>query len=246
MSMHIGTIKMSLQLRPCFLLAALLVAGACFAQEIEYKGFRVCTKCHDAQGDAWRNTGHARAFDSLRPNAKADAKTKAKLDPARDYTQDKNCVGCHVTGFGAPGGYQVGMDADAAKSLAGVGCESCHGAGGKYRDVHGAGGDKLKTTFETTDRKVLVEAKQNFDYEKACSKCHLNYEGSKWPDARAPYSPFSPSIDPKYQFEFDKAVRAEGKVTGTHTHYKLRGVFKGDSLPPLRIELQKNAKEAEE
>ena len=30
---------------------------------------------------------------------------KAKLDPKKDYTKDKDCVGCHVDGFGKEGGY---------------------------------------------------------------------------------------------------------------------------------------------
>lgn len=228
------------------MLTALLLTGSAFSEEIEYKGFRICTKCHDAQGEAWRTTAHARAYDSLKAGAKTEAKLKAKLDPAKDYAQDKDCVGCHVTGYGAPGGFKLGMDADASKSLVGVGCESCHGAGGKYRDAHGAAGDKLKTSFETTDRKVLVEARQNFDYESACAKCHLNYPESNWPGKKAPHSPFTPAVDAKYQFDFDKAVRAEGKKSGTHTHYKLRGVFKGEPVPPLRTEFQRTAKEAEE
>lgn len=228
------------------LAAALVLSGTCFAEEIEYKGLRICTKCHDSQGDSWRGGAHARAFESLKPGNKADAKTKAKLDPARDYTQDKDCVGCHVTGFNKPGGYKLGMSADEAKSLIGVTCESCHGAGGLYRDAHGAAGDKLKTTFATTDRKVLVETKQNFDYEGACATCHLNYQGSKWAGAKAPFSPFSPAIDAKYHFEFEKSVRIEGKRPAAHAHFKLRGVFKGEPVPPMRAEFQKDAKEVEE
>jgi hypothetical protein len=226
------------------LLAA--AAGAAAAQGAEYKGFRVCTKCHDHQGDSWRSTAHAKAFESLKANVKAAAKTKAKLDPARDYTQDKDCLTCHVTGFGEPGGYSAAMDAGTAGALRGVTCESCHGAGGSYRDVHGKAGDKLKTSFETTDRKALVEARQNFDYEQACAKCHLNYPGSNWSGARAPHTPFTPSVDPKYAFDFLKAVRREGEGNPVHTHFKLRGVFKGEPVPAIRAELQQTAKEPEE
>lgn len=230
----------------CGMLLALTAGAASGAEDATYKGLRVCTKCHDVQGEAWRSTAHANAFESLRPNVKPEAKTKAKLDPAKDYTQDKDCVGCHVTGFGEPGGYKTGMDADEAKVLTGVTCEACHGAGNEYREVHGKAGDKLKTTFETTERKVLVAAKQNFDYEKACARCHLNYQGSGWAGAKAPHTPFTPAVDAKYQFDFNTAVRLEGKKNPVHTHYKLRGVFKGDPVPAIRAELQKNAQEAEE
>lgn len=228
------------------LLFALAVAGAQAAEEVGYKGFRVCAKCHDEQGTAWRSTAHAKALESLKPNVKSAAKTKAKLDPAKDYTQEKDCVGCHTTGVNEPGGYRIGMDPDEAKVVIGVTCEACHGAGDQYRKKHGDAGDKLKTTSETTDRQMLVEAKQNFDYEKACARCHLNYQGSPWAGAKPPYTPFTPAIDSKYAFDFNKAVRTEGSKNPAHTHYKLRGVFKGDPVPAIRADLQRNAKELEE
>lgn len=222
-----------------------LVSGSMqAADEPGYRGFRVCAKCHEDQGGSWRTTAHAKAFDSLKPNMKSAAKTKARLDPAKDYTQDKDCLGCHTTGFGEPGGYRAGADPDEMKTLVGVTCEACHGAGGRYRQLHGDAGDRLKKSGETTDRSALVEGGQNFDYEKACSRCHLNYEGS--PGARPPHTPFTPAIDAKYRFDFHKSVMAGDKNNPVHTHFKLRGVFKGGSVPAIRAELQKNAQEPEE
>ena len=64
------------------LLATALAAWPAAADTPEFKGFRVCAKCHDAQGDAWKGTAHAKAFESLKPGVKAEAKTRAGLDPA--------------------------------------------------------------------------------------------------------------------------------------------------------------------
>lgn len=228
------------------LLAAVLCAAPVGAQTPDYTGFRVCTKCHFAQGDAWRNTGHAKAFDSLKPNVKAPAKKKAGLDPAKDYSADPNCLGCHVTGHGEAGGYGPGMSADDAKLVIGVTCESCHGAGGSYRKTHGEAVDKLKSSGATTDRQLLVEAKQNFDYEQACARCHLNYAGSSWAGAKPPYTPFTPAVDAKYQFDFNKSVRVAGDKNPAHTHYKMRGVFKGGTVPAIRAEIQQSAQEEPE
>ena len=230
----------------CWLLAAVSFGTAVGAETPEYTGHRVCTKCHFAQGDAWRKTPHAKAFESLKPNAKAPAKTKAGLDPSKDYSGDKECVGCHVTGHGEAGGYGPGLNADDAKLLVGVSCEACHGAGGSYRKKHGEAIDRLKSSGVTTDRQVLVEAKQNFDYENACARCHLNYAGSSWTGAKPPYTPFTPAIDPKYQFDFNKAVRVAGDRNPAHTHYKMRGVFKGGTVPAIRAEIQQNAPEEPE
>lgn len=229
-----------------WLLAAISFATPVGAQTPEYTGNRVCTKCHFSQGDAWRTSAHAKAFDSLKPNVKTAAKTKAGLDPAKDYSVDQNCVACHVTGHGEIGGYKTGMNPDDAKLVVGVSCESCHGAGSIYRKAHGEAVDKLKSSGIATDRQLLVEAKQNFDYEKACARCHLNYQGSKWAGAKPPYTPFTPAVDPKYQFDFDKAVRVVGDKNPAHTHYKLRGVFKGGTVPAIRVEIQQNALEEPE
>lgn len=205
-------------------------------------GVKICTKCHDVQGESWAETSHAKAFESLKPNAKAEEKKKAKLDPSKDYTKDKDCVGCHTTGFGQPGGYAVGAEPGGAPKLGSVGCEACHGAGDGFRDEHGKADKLLMKTEKSTPRKLLVGLGQNFDYEKACAACHLNYEGSPHKAAKKPFTPFTPAVDAKYKFEFDKAVRTKA----LHEHYKLKGVFSGEPVPAIRADFQKTAKEIPE
>lgn len=223
--------------------AVIMTATVSFAAgPLSHEGIRVCSKCHDRQGESWRVTVHAKALDSLKPNAKAEAKLKAKLDPAKDYSQDANCLGCHVTGFNQPGGYALGMDPAAARLVTGVGCEACHGPGSVYRNEHGEADNRLKRTGENTDRQKLVAAGQGFDYEATCARCHLNYEGSGAKEVKAPFSPFTPAVDPKYSFDFAKAVMSKA----IHDHFKLMGVFKGEPVPKFRADLQKTAKDPDE
>lgn len=212
------------------------------AADASYAGVKTCTKCHYDHGVSWATTVHAKAFESLKPGVKTDAKKRAKLDPSKDYTKDKDCLGCHTTGFSHAGGYEVGAEPGGAGALGSVGCESCHGAGSGFRDQHSKADKRMKQTSESTPRKVLVSAGQNFDYERACAGCHLNYQGSPYKGAKAPYSPFTPSVDAKYRFEFDKAVRSDA----LHEHYKLKGAFTGDPVPSIRAEFQKTAKEISE
>jgi hypothetical protein len=225
--------------------AALIVAGSSGSVAQEYEGVGVCRKCHIDQAEAWAKTPHAKAFDSLRPKMKASEKIKAKLDPERDYTKEPECMSCHTTGYGKPGGYRPDMPAADARLFVNVGCESCHGAGSKFRREHGAAEDELKSKGESTSREVLVKALQNFDYEAACASCHLNYQGSSLKDAKMPFTPFTPQVDPKYGFNFQRDVFRSGPGAGVHEHYKLKGVFKGDPVPAIREEIQKNAREAE-
>lgn len=228
-----------------FSLAVAVAAVPAFAEAPQFEGAKVCMKCHDLQGESWEKTAHAKSLESLKPSVKAEAKTKAGLDPAKDYTKEADCLSCHTTGHGQPGGYTVDMAAAQAKSLGAVTCEACHGAGSLFRQEHGNAENRLKKQSERTQRSVLVNAGQNFDYQTACARCHLNYEGSPWPHAKAPFTPFTPAVDPKYAFDFDKAVRKSGKGAGVHDHFKLTGVFQGEPEPPLRTEFQKDAKEPE-
>jgi hypothetical protein len=219
-----------------WLCMAVLYAGAAFAAEPAFDGRKKCSSCHRSQYESWAKTAHAKALDSLKPNAKAAAKKKAKLDPAKDYTADKDCVGCHTTGYGLDGGYDV---KDPGKYLIGVGCESCHGPGGDYRLMHRKAGEAFERKKTTAPRQTLADAGQEFQFVERCNACHLNYERSGWKGAKVPYTPFTPAIDPKYAFSFDKAVRNDKAM---HAHFKLEGTFTGPPLAKFHEEFQATAK----
>lgn len=80
-----------------------------------YVGSAACQSCHADEHAAWLTQPHARALDTLAAKGKAG---------------DPDCLRCHTTGFGKPGGFQAG--AGAQPELAGVGCESCHGPGADH------------------------------------------------------------------------------------------------------------------
>src|SRR3990172_12303068 len=129
------------------------------------------------------------------------------------------------------------------KFYVGVGCEECHGPGSVYRKEHSKGGNKFKKTKEASPRKGLEDTGQIFDYQEACNVCHMNYKGSPWKGAKEPYTPFTPEVDTKYRFNYEKAVKESGKDKAMHEHFKLRGVFEGEPIPKIRAEFQKKAKE---
>ncbi len=91
-----------------------------FADFSGYQGDRVCGTCHTQELRSWALTHHALAYHTLYD---------------RDRAQDLKCVGCHVTGMDAPGGFQVG---DHGSPLAGVTCEACHGPSGPHDGVNDA------------------------------------------------------------------------------------------------------------
>lgn len=75
-------------------------------------GTELCARCHVEDLRVFEKTAHAHAMDTL-----------------ERLMQDNNpdCVGCHVTGWGKPGGY--GLDAHNKEMLKHVQCEACHGYG---------------------------------------------------------------------------------------------------------------------
>ena len=219
-------------------LAALFMffAGTAVA---DFEGRQKCSSCHKSQAKSWRDTAHAKAMDSLKAGERKEAKVKAGLDPDKDYTKDENCVGCHVDGWGQKGGYTIDRP---RRQVAAVGCESCHGPGRKYRGEHRKGGQAFERNGRTTERKVLEARGQDFHFEEACNACHLNYEGSGWAGNKEPYTPFTPEVDEKYRFDFDKMVKDDKAM---HSHYKLDGAFVGEPKFKYHDEFQANAEEGE-
>ncbi len=84
---------------------------AAAAGEAAFVGSEACRACHAAAFPAWEASKHARAYETLDTAGKGF---------------DLDCVRCHVTGFGRPGGV---CRLDRLEGRRGVGCETCHGAG---------------------------------------------------------------------------------------------------------------------
>ncbi len=145
----------------------LLVLGVTVgsAEEHAYVGTNNCKKCHLKQYRSWQKTKMAQAFELLKPGAAAEAKQKAGFDPNKDYTKDPQCLPCHTTGYGKPGGF---ADIETTPDRAGVGCEMCHGPGGTYTQ------DGYMTLKNKEYKKADLVAVGLVDKvsEKQCLSCH--------------------------------------------------------------------------
>lgn len=175
----------------------LVLAGPARAEETghAYIGSKKCKKCHLKQHKSWATTKMSNAYDLLKPGARAEARTKAGLDPDKDYTADAKCLPCHTTGYGKPGGF---VDMEKTPYLAGVGCEMCHGAGGTYvADAHMSTKNK---TFKKAD--LVPLGLVDVVSKDQCVVCH---------------NTDSPFVGDDYVFDFEKR-----KAQGTHEHFKLK------------------------
>jgi hypothetical protein len=184
------TIRFSGLLLPVLLLA---VAGAAIADEHPFVGSKSCKKCHIKQFKSWEETKMASAYASLQPGEDVEAKAEMGLSADEDYTQNAECVACHVTGHGKEGGF---VSMEETPELAGVGCESCHGAGGTYLQD---GYMTLKNKEYKLEELVEVGLVEKIGAEQ-CVQCHnenVPIEG--------------------YTFDFE-AKKAEG----THENFPLK------------------------
>jgi predicted CXXCH cytochrome family protein len=80
-----------------------------------YAGADACSQCHIPQYENWRSTPHARAYQTL-------------VGKGSQYAVE--CLVCHTTGYGGPGGYAPSRKEQSA--MINVQCESCHGPGSRH------------------------------------------------------------------------------------------------------------------
>lgn len=110
-------------------LGMILILSISAVAQNPYIGSARCRACHLPEAKSWQQTKMAGVFDLLKPGIAAEAKKTRKLDPNKDYTHDAQCLGCHTTGYGKPGGFE---SIEKTPGMAGVQCEACHGPGGNY------------------------------------------------------------------------------------------------------------------
>ena len=194
------------------LLCAALVPGArsesSARQEAEYVGSRACRSCHLREHRSWERGVHANVFDLLAPGVRSEAKLKVNLQPDLDYRTNELCLQCHTVGYGTPSGFK---SIEETPELAGVGCETCHGAGSEYVADDVMGKDNRDHSFEEVINKGLIYPVP----EAVCTQCH-----------GATNTPFLPELFPEYAFEYTR----ETLETGTHEHPPLR--LDHGPLPP--------------
>jgi len=107
--------------------------------ESPYAGEESCASCHTDEHDIWWDTPHSGAYEKLEEVNKA-------FDPS--------CVGCHTVGYEQPGGF---IDMDTTPQLAGVQCESCHGAAAEHASSGG----------------VKAVANAQWSAQQMCAQCHV-------------------------------------------------------------------------
>jgi peroxiredoxin len=132
-----------------------------------YVGSQACQSCHAAEFETWSKHPHANAVASLE---------------AKGAAGKSECLTCHTTAFGRPGGFpKEAKPADHA-DLARVGCESCHGPGGDHVGPDAARVGTIVSLTDKCDSCVILQI---------CGSCH------------------DQANDPGFEFEVEKKIEAQ-------------------------------------
>jgi hypothetical protein len=142
-----------------FIALALVLFGLPFIaySAEDYVGVKKCKMCHMKIYKSWEQTSHAKVFEVLKPGAATEAKQTAGLDPQKDYTQDKTCIGCHTTG---------------SVDQPGIQCEACHGPGKAYSSAKIMNRKKWKADPDKQKEMAAHAGLNAKPDEKTCMTCH--------------------------------------------------------------------------
>ncbi len=139
----------------CFIF---LFSGANIAQDIDYIGAVKCKMCHNKsttgkQYDVWAKGPHANALKSL---SNEKSMEYAKANSIADPTKEASCLKCHSTYHTADEDLMLTI-----KETEGVSCESCHGAGNKYKPT-----SIMKSREKSMANGLILPTKE------VCITCH--------------------------------------------------------------------------
>ncbi len=121
--------------------SAMVNGGAAPADPGRVMGNETCVKCHASEVNVWQGTPHAKTFDLL--HRKPEAKAIAEKLGLTSIKHSGRCVACHYT-----------QKADTPQAdphvIAGVSCESCHGAAKDWLELHhDYGGESITRLTES-------------------------------------------------------------------------------------------------
>jgi hypothetical protein len=136
------------------------------------QGPEACGECHKQEVEAWKLTHHFATFNDM--HRTDEAKAIAEKMGIKRIKSESLCLNCHYTEKAA---------ADGPAVIAGVACESCHGAAKDWINVHNDYGKGFKKETEPADHKAMRVAasvahgmlKPDNVYAVAenCFQCHI-------------------------------------------------------------------------
>lgn len=137
-----------------------------------FVGVEACAECHRNSYNVWKDTGHAKATETL---LHGRAGTKPEHVIPRQF--DPECLSCHVTGWHPQGmkRYDSGFfSMEASKHLFGQQCENCHGPASKHTELERAFAENAGSVDkdELKEFRKALHLSVDTAEKKVCLQCH--------------------------------------------------------------------------
>ncbi len=118
----------------------------------EYVGSSVCSQCHEEQYESYlKYSKKSNSYQSILKMKKG--LTEAEL---------KQCLSCHTTGYGQPGGF---VSAEKTPQLKNAGCEVCHGPGSAHAESEDPDDIQRTLSIQNCEACHNEERVKTFDYK---------------------------------------------------------------------------------
>jgi hypothetical protein len=156
------------------ILAGLAAVPSAFASPdpAKVQGPESCGECHKQEVEAWKLTHHFATFNDM--HRSDDAKAIAEKMGIRRIKSESLCLDCHYTSK---------VTADGPAVIAGVSCESCHGAARDWINVHNDYGKGFTKATEPADHRAarlsaavkggMLRPDDIYAVAQNCYQCHI-------------------------------------------------------------------------
>ena len=151
--------------------------GAVDGGDLRFVGAAKCGECHTKAYSKWKNSPHAKAYDSLITGRKDEKNVVAR-------NHDPECLSCHVTGWDPQevtpyiSGYLFEEPTTDRKGnpvvpdLKGQQCENCHGPGSKHVEAELAWKKTNKRTPAVDNWRKFMHNDLATAKTTLCVRCH--------------------------------------------------------------------------
>ncbi len=164
----------------CTAVLLILLPGSIFAGNAhdpsKIVDTNTCAECHESAIEVWRNTKHFNTYGQLHRGKKAREFADALgISVSSIRRPDSECASCH---------YTVGESRGRERVVAGISCQSCHGAAADWVEIHNEyGGPGVTKESESEAHKSqrykamhdagMVYPADLYGLANNCFQCHL-------------------------------------------------------------------------
>lgn len=147
----------------------ILFTGKSFAEDNFSLGAPSCGgECHEAELEVWEGSPHNASFDKFDdPSDELTEKIDAILEAvgSDDMTESPVCTNCHFT--------MIKEEADEeAFADSGPSCESCHGPGSEFREIHSDQDVDYDQRMANAEAAGMIRPNMKFEIATNCNGCH--------------------------------------------------------------------------